>query len=266
VHVVGHDLVVVRDSAGALRAWHNVCRHRGSKLVVENGRCKAFACPYHGWRYGLDGALIATPRFDSEGLALNTLGLIEAAHVQTWMGLVFVNFDKDAAAVTEWLGPLRHEAEAVVPANLVHETDLTAEVACNWKTYVDNYNEVYHVPILHPSLNRDLIIDEYRVENGDGVSMHRAKAREGVDQPGVFGLRFPNFAFITYFQGVAFLRMEPVGPRHTRLVYSHFRPATLSSEAFQPTIDYAWQVSKEDQWIAPLVQDNLERGVYRKGR
>jgi phenylpropionate dioxygenase-like ring-hydroxylating dioxygenase large terminal subunit len=83
--VAGHDIVVVRTDRG-LRAWHNVCRHRGSKLVTASGRCDAFACPYHGWRYGLDGTLIATPRF--EGVDPTAHGLVEAARVDTWMGLV----------------------------------------------------------------------------------------------------------------------------------------------------------------------------------
>jgi choline monooxygenase len=258
----GHDIVVVRTVPG-LRTSHNVCRHRGSKLVTASGRCDAFACPYHGWRYGLDGTLIATPRF--EGVDPTAHGLVEAARVDTWMGLVFVNFAPSPVSLAHWLGHLATEAERAAPPDRVHETNLTAEVACNWKTYVDNYNEAYHVPVLHPALNRDLDVDRYRIENATGISMHHAAARQGSEQPGVFGLRFPNFAFITYLDGIAFMRMEPLGARRTRLVYSHFRPASVSSEAFRRTIDYAWQVSTEDQWIAPLVQDNLERGIYQRG-
>lgn len=265
VEVGGQDLLIARAEGGELNAFHNVCRHRGSKLVLENGNLSAFACPYHGWRYDLDGSLLATPRFPADALDFDSLGLLPAAKVETWMGLVFANCDENAPPLRQWLGQLGAEAEAAAPGSLVHETNLTADVRCNWKTYVDNYNEAYHVPALHPALNRDLLIDEYYVENAGGVSMHRAKAREGVNQPGVFGLRFPNFAFITYFDGVCFLRIEPLGPRDTRLFYSHFRPESISSDDFKSTIDYAWQVSKEDQMITPLVQQNLEGGIYQQG-
>ena len=138
-------------------------------------------------------------------------------------------------------------------------------VDCNWKTYVDNYQEGYHIPPLHPGLHRDLDWKRYRVINFEGGSLHEAPTKGSSNHPGAFGWRFPHFAFNSYPDGLSFMRMEPVGPRQTRLVYDYWRPDSVSMEDFEATLEYGVQVSKEDQWITPIIQENLEAGVYEAG-
>ena len=118
---------------------------------------------------------------------------------------------------------------------------------------------------MHPSLNRDLDWKRYRVVNIDGASIHEAPAKHDSGHPGLFGWRFPNFAFSSYNVGLAFLRMEPVGRDRTRIVYNFLRPSDASPEAFEPWVEYGVQVSREDQWMVPRIQQNLDAGVYDRG-
>ena len=102
-------------------------------------------------------------------------------------------------------------------------------VACNWKTYIDNYQEGYHIPPLHPSLHRDLDWTRYRVINFEGGSLHDGPQRGRSEHPGSYGWRFPNFTFNSYPSGVSFVRMEPVGHARTRLVYQFWAPEGASA-------------------------------------
>ena len=262
----GFPLFVRRSEDGALRGFHNVCRHRASKLLTEsNGRCNTIECPYHGWRYRSDGALDHVPLFgEAADFPKDELSLFPVA-VDVWRGLVFVCLDKDAPPLVEWLGPIVDEVERTAPAQVSFDRRVTFLVDCNWKTYVDNYQEGYHIPPLHPGLHRDLDWKRYRVINFEGGSIHDAPPKGSSTHPGSFGWRFPNFAYNSYHDGVSFMLMEPVGPGQTRLVYDYWRPDGVSPEEFEATLDYGIQVSKEDQWIVPLIQENLEAGVYEAG-
>ena len=262
----GFPLFVRRGEDGTLRAFHNVCRHRASRLLTApSGRCDTIECPYHGWRYRSDGALDHAPLFgEAEDFPRDELSLFPIA-VDVWRGLVFVCLDREAPPLLDWLGPIADAIERNAREEVHFDRELVFTVACNWKTYVDNYQEGYHVPPLHPGLNRDLDWKRYRVINFEGGSFHDAPARGGSPHPGVFGWRFPNFAFNSYPGGLSFMRMEPVGHDRTRLVYDYYRPASVSPEEFEATVAYGVEVSEEDQWITPIIQQNLEAGVYDRG-
>ena len=262
----GFPLFVRRAEDGTLHAFHNVCRHRASRLLTEpSGHCHAIECPYHGWRYRSDGALDHVPLFgEAPDFPKDELSLFPVA-VALWRGLLFVCLDPAAPPLVEWLGPIADIVEQTAPAQADFERELVFLVDCNWKTYVDNYQEGYHIPPLHPGLHRDLDWKGYRVINFEGGSLHEAPPKGGSTHPGSFGWRFPHFAFNSYPDGLSFMRMEPAGPRQTRLVYNYWRPESVSLEDFQATVDYGVLTSEEDQWIVPLIQENLEAGVYEAG-
>ena len=259
-------LFVRRSEDGELRGFHNVCRHRASKLLTEpSGRCRTLECPYHGWRYRSDGALDHVPLFgEAPDFPKDELSLFPIS-VDVWRGQIFVCLDPEAPPLIEWLGPIKDAVERTAPAQAEFARHLEFVVDCNWKTYVDNYQEGYHIPPLHPGLNRDLDWKRYRVINFEGGSLHDGPVKGNSNHPGAFGWRFPHFAFNSYPDGLSFMRMEPVGPRQTRLVYDYWRPDSVSMEDFEATLEYGVQVSKEDQWITPIIQENLEAGVYEAG-
>src|SRR5271165_1560793 len=167
--LAGERLVVVRGTDGELRAFYNVCRHHAAAVVSEaQGTASIFRCPYHGWSYGLDGALKGAPEF--EGVcnfdrAQNGLVPVQCA---AWEQFVFVNLDPKASPLETFLGRL---ASRVAPLNLsqVHFFERrTYTLNCNWKVFVDNYLDGgYHVPHLHKALNSVLDYKQYTIENQD---------------------------------------------------------------------------------------------------
>lgn len=262
----GYPILVLRGTDGALRAFHNVCRHRAGRLLTEpGGHCAQLVCPYHGWRYDLDGTLHTVPNFgEAPDFPRDRLDLFPIA-VDVWAGAVFVNLDPAAESLATRLGALAHELASAAPRDVVFHRQLRFDVACNWKNYVDNYQEGYHIPLIHPGLKRDLAWTRYRVRNVGRGSLHEAAPKDGSPHAGVYGWIFPNVAFNVYAQGLSFLRMEPHGPGHTRLVYDYFRRPDVPAEEFAAVVAYGIEVTLEDQWITPLVQRNLDAGIYESG-
>jgi phenylpropionate dioxygenase-like ring-hydroxylating dioxygenase large terminal subunit len=144
------SLLIVRGRDGQVRAFHNVCTHRGTQLVDEAaGRRSNFSCPYHRWTFGTDGALVSAPDFEAFGLAKADCGLPQVAF-DTCGGLMFVNFDKDAPPLREWLGDYAAILEQMPVAKATTFTEYTYDIAANWKLTYDNFQENYHLRFIHP--------------------------------------------------------------------------------------------------------------------
>ncbi len=159
-------VLVVRDENNELRAFKNVCRHRGSRLLSGSGQCKmAIRCRYHGWTYRLDGSLIGVP----EGLSFadkidkSKFGLMRA-RVEVLCGLVFVNLDPDATPLADLVGDLPQRLAPYRIESLESFSSGYGSQPANWKVVADNYLEGYHIPIAHPSLMRMLDYKHYDVE------------------------------------------------------------------------------------------------------
>ncbi len=157
VQVANTSVVIVRDMEGKVRAFHNICRHRGNKLVWSDfpreetsGACRQFVCKYHGWRYDLDGAL-AFIQQESEFFDLDKrdFGLVPV-HCDVWQGFIFINFAKEPAqSLTEFLGPMITALDGYPFEKLTERWYYRSEVAANWKLYMDAFQEFYHAPVLH---------------------------------------------------------------------------------------------------------------------
>jgi choline monooxygenase len=160
-------VLVIRDEDGALRAYRNVCRHRGSRLLSGSGQCKAaIRCRYHGWTYRLDGSLIGVPEGlgFGKGLDKGALGLM-GARVEELCGLVFVNLDPDATPLAELVGDLPERlARYRIDTLESFAVSGGSRQPANWKAVADNYLEGYHIPIAHPGLMRMLDYKHYDVE------------------------------------------------------------------------------------------------------
>ena len=262
----GFPIFVLRAKDGNLRGFHNVCRHRAAKLLCErSGNYESLTCPYHGWQYNDDGLLLNAPHFGANEDFYSQDFSLFSLQVDTWSGMIFVNMDLNGPKLLEWLGPLADAVEKTAPRSIKFYRDVEFHVSCNWKNYVDNYQEGYHIPLIHPGLHQDLDWRRYNVINHDGGSLHQSPARAKSTHPGSFGWHFPNFAFNSYHHGLSLLRIEPLSANETRLFYSFFRPSDMSEDDFKKIYDYGIKISKEDQKITPMVQKNLESGVYYNG-
>jgi len=167
--VAGERGLIVRGRDGVVRAFHNLCRHRGSRVVAESrGNCgSTIVCPFHGWCYGLDGSMRGVPASDSFGDAVEreTMGL-KPVEMEIWHGLIFLRFTaSDRRSVAEMMAPFEEDIAAYRIEDMQPCGKPWASVqSVNWKAAVDVDSEGYHVPIAHPSLQ-----ELYGQEYGDEV-------------------------------------------------------------------------------------------------
>lgn len=147
----GRPLLLVRGEDDAYRGFFNTCQHRGAKLVrEESGKTKRFVCQYHAWAYDLKGQLVGVPdRSDFVGLDLSCVAL-KKVQCETWGNWIFVNFSSEAPSLLPWLGPVVAGMAQFSPDSLRLVNRHSVELACNWKTAVEAFLEVYHLKSIHP--------------------------------------------------------------------------------------------------------------------
>jgi choline monooxygenase len=244
-------VLVVRDEQRRLRAYRNVCRHRGSRLLSGSGQCKgAIRCRYHGWTYRFDGTLIGVPEALAFGerLEKSTLGLLPV-RVEELCGLVFVNLEPDATPLAELVGDLpqrlaRYRIETLEPFAQAGGDGQPA----NWKVVAENYIEGYHIPIAHPGLMRMLDYKRYAVEvrqhhvwfeaplrsKPSANRLERAYARLVEPMPGLdeedrrmwrYAFIYPNTTIDLYPDQVNTWQILPDGVGRTHDVFGSYRPA-----------------------------------------
>jgi choline monooxygenase len=287
-------VLVVRDEHGELRAYRNVCRHRGSRLLSGSGQCKAaIRCRYHGWTYRLDGSLIGVP----EGLAFgdkldkSQLGLMPA-RVEVMCGLVFVNLDPGAIPLADLVGDLpqrlgRYRIDTLEP---FAESGGSRQPA-NWKAVADNYLEGYHIPIAHPGLMRMLDYKRYDVEVAEHYvwfesplrdkpssnRLERLYARMVTPMPGLeesdrrvwrYAFVYPNTTIDLYPDQVNTWQMLPDGVAATSDTWGSYRAPGVDPRT--RLVQWANQrlntlVFDEDVDLVDNVQQGLQTRGYRCG-
>jgi choline monooxygenase len=242
-------VLVVRGKDGELRAFRNVCRHRGSRVLSGSGVCgRAIRCRYHGWTYRLDGSLIGMPEVRSFGeIDKSALGLLPA-RVEEMCGLVFVNLEAGARPLAELCGDLPERLARYRIPSLRPFSSLEGRQEVNWKVVIDNYLEGYHVPIAHPGLMRLLDYKRYEAEVHDhhvwfeaplrdrpaGTRMERLYRRLVRPMPGLtdddvrvwrYVFIYPNTAIDLYPDQVMTWQIRPDGVLRTRDAFAAYRPA-----------------------------------------
>jgi len=273
-------VVVVRDGEGVLRAFVNVCRHRGSIVCDGAGRRETLQCPYHAWTYGLDGSLVAAPRSDREpGFDAGALGLIPV-QVDSWGPFVFVNPDLDGPPLVEQLGelPALLAADGLDVDALVFHTRAEAEYDANWKVCAENYLECYHCSVAHPSFSKaiDVAADAYTLETRPSLLSQFGSARNGGGgvydasgeiPRGQFHLLFPNTA-LNVMPGRPNLSIGPIVPLSAERTYRYL------DYFFAPGTDPGWiddyteldnQVGAEDRVLVERVHAGMRAGVVGHG-
>lgn len=265
--LAGSPVILVRGEDGVVRGFHNVCRHRAGPLVREEaGVCDgALTCQYHGWRYALDGRLRAARDFGAAAdFDVREYGLFPI-RLQTWRGLIFASLDPSAPDLLELLAPLDRRLGDADWSDLRVAARRTHLLSCNWKTYVENYLEGYHVPAMHPSLAAEVQADKYTVTVEGRIAIHYAPPKHAETiYDGLWAWIWPNLGFNVYQYGLMIERMSPVGHAQTRLEYLYMTPegGPVPSE----TMQMSDQVTAEDKWITERVQENLNAGAYDRGR
>jgi phenylpropionate dioxygenase-like ring-hydroxylating dioxygenase large terminal subunit len=289
---LGESIIAIRGDDGDVRAFSNVCRHRGSRLVDGTGGCaKVLTCPYHAWSYARDGRLVGVPhRSEYPGLQPDKLGLVPLP-LENWRGFLFVTLEPGAPAVAEMMAP--YEAE-VAPYRF-DELRAIGRVTSrprqlNWKTIADNYSDGLHIPVGHPGLTR-LFGRGYRIEadehvdrmEGDLVEQESANPSERAYQKylpqaehlppshrrkWLYYKLFPNVAFDIYPDQVDFMQFLPVSSTET--VIREISYALPDDRREMRACRYLnWRINRrvnaEDTELIARVQAGMQSASYVAG-
>jgi phenylpropionate dioxygenase-like ring-hydroxylating dioxygenase large terminal subunit len=286
------SVIVVRDADGGVRAFHNVCRHRGTRLTTEpEGKFpRSIQCPYHAWTYGLDGCLIGAPFMDEvEGFRKEAHPL-HGVGVAVWEGGVFLHLGSAPRPFERAFAPLLGKFGAWDLADLAIAHRVTYDVEANWKLVFQNYSECYHCPALHPQLNRltpfrdawnDLDEGPFlggpmRMSVEDG-SMTLSGRRCALPFPGLgeeerrlvqYYTIFPNLLLSLFPDYVLLHRVDRLAVDRTRIVCDWlFRPEAIAAPDFDPgdAIEF-WNTTNLQDWrVSQLSQRGIASRAYMPG-
>jgi glycine betaine catabolism A len=293
VDIAGESIIIVRAKDGGLRAFYNVCRHRGSRLVMADDPgtgCfgNTIRCPYHSWTYELDGSLRTAPFLSSE----ETKGFLDlslhAVGIERWAGFLFVNLSPRTATLRDQLGGIPDRLKRYPLAELRTAKRINYDVAANWKALLENYNECYHCGPVHPELCA--IVPAFKQLGGAGLDWERGiPHKPGANTFTLSGtttrapfpdldedertrhkgeLIYPNLLLSLAADHVAAFTLWPRGPAETSIVCDFlFHPDAMAKSDFNPTdaVEFWDLVNRQDWKICENVQRGMSSRVFEFG-
>ncbi|MFM8955372.1 MAG: aromatic ring-hydroxylating oxygenase subunit alpha [Actinomycetota bacterium] len=283
---IGNEsILIVRNRENQLRAFYNVCQHRGSQLCDASGKGfgAAITCPYHAWSYSLEGELVATPLHEKESIDRSAISL-QTVRVAEWQGFIFVSLDPNAPDLMQWLDEhysRPRDLEKFGMTGLKNAKRTVDEVEANWKVLGENYSECLHCAVVHPELV-DLVPiyktgntiqenrDDWGVSLTEGATALSYKQNENLpllptmddlDDYSVFGAYvYPNMLIDISPTVAVITRYVPRSATHTTIFTDYLFPAeVVDNEDFdlEPTINFSDLVNQQDISVCVRVQ----RGV-----
>lgn len=299
INFMGLPLMLLQDNSGGLRVFHNVCSHRGQKLVAEGGPVKgALRCPYHSWTYDLQGNLRGTPHFGGNGVH-NYPGFNCADHglkevrSAIWMDMVFVNLSGDALPFEQHVAPLMERWKPFWGDHydrykrVGHGDGLDLELNANWKLAVENYCESYHLPWVHPGLNSySRLEDHYNIMVADrfaGQGTHVYQLPSTADRlpqleawpkdklrTAEYIAMYPNVMLGVHVDHFFALKLDPLAPDRTgeslRLYYLDGDSMDASTDATRQALQDSWRaVFNEDIGVVEGLQAGRQSPGFNGG-
>jgi glycine betaine catabolism A len=288
----GESVILVRREGGSIGAFHNVCRHRGTRLTDKAaGRfASTIQCPYHAWTYDLSGCLLAAPQMErSPGFRLEDYPLCEVV-VSEWAGHIFVNLSAEAAPLAGQLGAMAEQFRLWRMEELRSQARIVYDVAANWKLIIHNYSECLHCPAVHPALQK---LSHYLSgENKPAAASSlggRMTLRDGVATlsfdgrarraclPGLpaeecryvyFWAFLPNLLLSLHPDYVMMHTLWPRGCGRTEIVCDWlFHPEAVARPDFDPAdaVEFWDVVNRQDWHVCEEMQKGLSSRAYRPG-
>lgn len=257
--IMGHSIVLLKEN-DTLRAFRNICPHRAGPLLwpKECTPIKALRCRYHGWRYDLNGKRSHSPDF---GKKLSGYDLSPIA-IKEHNGLIFVALQEPIPPF-DWDKTLNTHAHDL--STFQFHSHARHDLHCNWKTYVENYLEGYHIPYLHPSLRSSITMSQYKIEVHGDIITHQVPSDPSSPTVGFWAYLWPNTAINVYGSGMSIERILPIDTHHTQIHYIYlFAPGT-SAQACEEAINMSREVTEEDIRICNILAQNLRTGTYQGG-
>ena len=302
VEAAGRSLFMTRGADDEVRVFHNVCPHRGARLVVEPTRgAAALTCPYHAWTYGLDGELKGRPHY--HGPERHDRGnaetgdervcLFEARSV-TWYDWVFVNLDGLAPAFDNYIAPVVSHFAGWDLSVFRYAWHDTFEFRCNWKLAVENFCDTYHVFKVHEQLDQAYVSEVRSTARPDGVHMFMFNTlagdsrglsldSDGPTLPSIPGLPealtraqpscnlFPNVTIVVDPGNLQFVMFEPVGPdrciMHLWYYFVGDAAEDLAHQQARELVYADWiHINREDEGVCQRLQEGRSCDAYDGGR
>ena len=265
--IAGIKVFAIRGRDGELRAFRNVCRHRGAQLLAEGtGRCATVRCPYHQWVFADDGRLLNAPWFGEEPGFNPADWPLEAIQVAEWRGLLFVAIDPQEELLSQ-LGELVAElADEPIETYQSVRSDRVVFDA-NWKIYTDNFVEGYHIPGIHPKFFAAIDFEAFKTTAHKGFIRMTAPPREGLFYRGKWLWMWPNWTLSLFDGGMNTSRINPIATDRTEQLY-HFYFADVSpalDDSRSDTIERNLAVVREDYEICVSTHRNYAAGNYAAG-
>lgn len=278
--IAGEPILLVTDHGGVLRGFYNVCRHHAAAVMTESqGRAEHLRCPYHGWTYNLEGALVVAPEFGGVCNFEKSINGLIPIQTAIWHGWVFVKLDSDRPSLEEFFGnQLIDKLEGLSLGALQWLERRSYIVNCNWKVFIDNYLDGgYHVPHIHNALNSVLDYSEYKIETGErfcvqsspivsrNTESQTAEARKG---RALYFWMYPNFT-INWYEGVMDTNLVlPRGVNRTEVIFDYYFTdvSAKAREKNLASIAVSERIQDEDVAICESVQRGLSSRSYSTGR
>ena len=289
--VLGESVIITRDARGMVRAFYNVCRHRGTRMCThpEGAFDSRIQCPYHGWTYALDGCLIGAPHMSDSEFSHAEYPLRRVS-TEVWDGHIFIHLGKQPPPLAEQLGGLPEMFARWGMQELCLHKRIAYDVKANWKLIILNYSECLHCPVLHPALNR--LTDYLGAENEAPAATYLGGAmgfRAGAQTMSMDGkLRrdylpglneqqrkrvcyyaiYPNLLLSLHPDYMMTHTLWPKAVDRTEIVCEwHFHPAEMAKSDFQAddAVEF-WDLTNREDWgISELAQAGIQSRAYTPG-
>jgi phenylpropionate dioxygenase-like ring-hydroxylating dioxygenase large terminal subunit len=259
-------IVIARSAKGEIHAFSNVCRHRAHPVVTGSGNRTSLQCPYHGWTYGMNGRLLAAPEFEGVNEWNKSEVRLPSLSMEMWGPYIFVNIDSKSVSLREILGKIPSEVDQagypVAEMQFVERREY--EVQCNWKVYIDNYLEGYHIPMAHQGLFREIDYSQYRVDTFRYYSSAHTPLRNS-ELHALYYWIFPNFMLNIYPDSLQSNIILPLTADRTLAIFEWFS-VRAKDEAVLESIEFSDRIQHEDIAVCEGVQRGLRSKSYEAGR
>ena len=290
--IARENIIITRDRDRNIRAFYNVCRHRGTRMATdpEGSFAGRIQCPYHGWTYALDGKLIGAPHMDEAGGFCREEYPLNRVHAGAWDGHIFVNLNPNALPLETQLADLPQKFRPWRMGELRLARRIVYDVNANWKLILSNYNECLHCPLLHPALNR--LTNYLGADNERPQSTYIGGAmgfRDGAQTMSLDGERrrdylpglnaeerekvcyysiLPNFLLSLHPDYMMTATLWPAAVDRTGIIAEwHFHPDEMGKPDFEANdaIDF-WDITNREDWkICELSQAGIQSRAYQPG-
>jgi len=272
--IANNPIIVSRQKDNTLKGFYNVCQHRGGPLAYENCSLSKLQCKYHGWVYDLNGNLKSARGFKKSELKVEDYDLTPV-NIAEWMGQVFVNLSSNPVDLGSQIDEIKTLVSPIDFSNYTFKFRESYEINCNWKVYMDNFLEGFHIPFVHPELNKVIDYKSYKTEIYDRFSLQWCPLDSELSPYGKSPTPEENKAFyFTIFPNIILniapgrLQTNIVEPKGSKSCVVHFDYHFDNPEEtnIEQDAEFSEIVQQEDILICESVQKGLESNGYDQGK